>query len=387
MARRLVFLMAFAAAALSATLAQAQSEWCDRSRAELAALSRSADPRAAQYQAAARQLRGQLAQVQGQIRQLGCGGGLLFFGNNQPPQCNGLQAQARQLQAQLRQAEAGAQSGNETRRRQLAAAIQQNCSGRAEPARQPNFFERLFGIQPQQPAYEGRQPGSLEDELPRQAGEPAPARYGGSRVVCVRTCDGFFFPMPTGSRENAGQMCQALCPATETLVYFMAADGTIERSGNSEGKPYTELPNASRYKRSYDPACSCRKPGETWAQALRGAEELLKPRSGDIIVTAEKAEELSRPRIEAKAETRTAKGKPKPVEVDPDAEPPIDAASVPTASGESSGIGPQTIGDARTLGKREGQVRQLVGADGQKQAVRVVAPNIFASPETPTQAQ
>ncbi|WP_044156471.1 DUF2865 domain-containing protein, partial [Escherichia coli] len=46
---------------------------------------------------------------------------------------------------------------------------------------------------------------------------------GGAQVICVRTCDGAYFPMrnlPEG-RYGADEMCQALCPGTEAVAYSM----------------------------------------------------------------------------------------------------------------------------------------------------------------------
>ncbi|GGC73056.1 DUF2865 domain-containing protein [Chelatococcus reniformis] len=391
MARRFALRSAFIASVLLAApaVAVAQSPSCDRFRAELASLGRGGDARAA---ASARALRGELGRLQSYAANLGCDRvNFLFFGQPKPQQCGAIEAQLRHVSAEYNRAMAQSQ-GSEPRRQQLMAAIRQNCDPGSAGGRQPNFFERLFGVRPGDSMDEANR--APDDQLPTE-GDPSEqrqTRYGGSRTVCVRSCDGYFFPLPTGSRDGAPEMCQALCPATETLVYFMPADGAIERAGNREGKPYTELPNASKYKRSLDPACTCRKPGESWTAALQHGEELLGPRRNDIIVTAEKAEELSRVKPVAKpAETKPADVRDKqaktPASAEPDEEPMPDPAAVPTASHESSGIGPQTIDSQRAVGTREGQVREVIGANGQKQNVRVVAPNIFASPTTADKAE
>ena len=49
-------------------------------------------------------------------------------------------------------------------------------------------------------------------------------------------------------------------------------------------------------RKAFDEACACKKQGESWAVVLRKAESMLEQRKGDMIVTAEKAEELSRPK-------------------------------------------------------------------------------------------
>jgi hypothetical protein len=117
------------------------------------------------------------------------------------------------------------------------------------------------------------------------------------------------------------------------------------------------------------------------------------------VVTAQKAEEMSRPKAEVAKKApdpkgkkagnapvqavqgRQAPGQQQPV-AEPDVEQPVDQAAVPTASKESAGIGPQNVGKDKTVGQREGQVVEMTGQDGKRQKVRVVAPNMFVSPQS-----
>jgi hypothetical protein len=383
-----------AIAILCAGGALAQSA-CERYRAELASLGRGGpDQRADQYYAAAERQANEIERTRAYYAQIGCGrpggGGPAFFNAPPSPECGALGQRIRAMEAnlgQLRQQAAQLNSGNvEARRRQLMAAIDQACRPGVEQARQPNFFERLFGA----PA----QPEGQPVEVPITPEDQQQARLGGSRTVCVRTCDGYFFPLPTGGREGAAEMCQALCPAAQTEVFNMQPGGQIERAASQGGKAYTDLQNASVYERSLVPSCSCKAPGQTWAQALAHAEALLDRRKGDMIVTAEKAEELSRPKVVADKKDKngkTAKGKDAKTkaadDTDTDAEKAIDQSSVPTAGQESAGIGPQTITEDKTVTQREGQYREIVGPDGKKEKIRVVAPNIFTAPDVKPQGK
>ncbi len=143
-----------------------------------------------------------------------------------------------------------------------------------------------------------------------------------TKPVCVRTCDGSFFPLqnvPQG-RASPADMCKALCPATETILFQVPADGEITDAVSEKGKPYSALPNAGRYRTSYNPSCSCRKPGQSWADALKGAERLLKGRRGDLLVTEAKARELSLPPALRTAEAMRRKRKDpvaRPSDLDP----------------------------------------------------------------------
>jgi hypothetical protein len=363
-----------------------QTPECDRYRTELAALGQGGG-----QSADAQRARGDLDRMRAYYQQIGCNrsGNGLFFNQQPPAECSGLAQRMRQMEANIGQLQrqAGFQDGTEQRRQQLQAALSQYCRTNTETARQPNFFEQLFGG-----------PGQSNNQVRASDGpivDDGQGRLGGSRVVCVRTCDGFFFPLPAGGREGAPEMCQALCPEAETQVFYMAPEGDIERGVSAAGQPYTSLANASRYRRQVVPNCGCRKEGEKWVDALQRAEDLLDRRKTDIVVTTQKAEELSRPRAEVAkkapdpkgkkagpaAPAQAAQGRQQPV-ADAEPEQPVDAAAVPTASKESAGIGPQNVGKDKTVGQREGQVVEVTGQDGKRQKVRVVAPNMFVGPQS-----
>jgi len=77
--------------------------------------------------------------------------------------------------------------------------------------------------------------------------------------VCVRLCDGAFFPIAvsSGTAEEEA-LCRNLCPDAETAVYREPngsndIDGAISRAG----KPYSELPTALRYRTTLDGTCVC----------------------------------------------------------------------------------------------------------------------------------
>ena len=182
--------------------------------------------------------------------------------------------------------------------------------------------------------------------------------------MCVRSCDGFFFPLShaPGGRSGADEMCQALCPGAETAAYSMPGGETTEldRALSLKGKPYTRLVGAFKFQKAFDPSCFCKKDGQTWAQVLARAETMLGRRPGDIIVTAQKAEELSRPKIAMAA--RRGRDKKKPADVESTGSVPIVAhasAAVPTASQASAGIGPKSIEGAKVLDRTDGPKREL----------------------------
>ena len=139
--------------------------------------------------------------------------------------------------------------------------------------------------------------------------------HAGSYAVCVRTCDGSFFPVSysgAGSRaDSLEDVCRALCPNADMALYSFPFGGTIEEAASPTGEPYADLPNASKFEKTFDPNCSCRRKGESWAEALASAEARYGHEKHDILVTPEKSAEMARPIIDPKAKPTTdAKGKP-----------------------------------------------------------------------------
>jgi hypothetical protein len=86
------------------------------------------------------------------------------------------------------------------------------------------------------------------------------------RTMCVRTCDGYYFPMsPASSRDDFArdqQNCESICPGTDLRIYYqpsgLADVGTMMSAAGEE--PYTDLPTAYLYRRAdveRPPACGC----------------------------------------------------------------------------------------------------------------------------------
>ncbi len=71
---------------------------------------------------------------------------------------------------------------------------------------------------------------------------------------------------------------------------YRTSGGDITQATSLSGQPYTGLPNALKYRTEFNPSCSCRKPGQSWADAL-GKDEAVA--AGDVVVTEERAKQLS----------------------------------------------------------------------------------------------
>lgn len=374
-----------ALAALAVAPAQAQVN-CDRLQAQIASLQNSGGGRSAQYERAARKQRAELDRTIAYARQLACDRQqFLFFGPPPNAQCPGVNAQIQRIQANLGQLQAAANgSGVDGRVAQMRVLYNDNC--RLQQQQPPRgFFEQMFN--PGKPQREFRTEPLEEERRPTPTEEVDEDRgsRGGSQAVCVRTCDGGFFPVSYSARRGAlgelAELCTALCPNVEAKLYTHAASAEVDQALSVDGQPYSALPNAGKYRTSYDAACTCKPPKQSWVEALAQAERILgSERRSDIIVTAQKAAELSMPRADPKlaaklAAARTEAARTKPGD-DPTAAENAVAREAPTASTESAGIAPTPTQSGQKFGRGQGKLQTVTGPDGVKRTVRIVGPTL-----------
>jgi len=273
-----------------------------------------------------------LDRLTAQSHRAGCEGIAGFFSllTGQSAQCQPLNAQIQQIRGNLDRMMSDLErlkSGNGDREGQrrgvIAQLAQNNCGAQytraAAQAGPGNFFETIFG------------------GLVNPGGDGGPP--GTYRTVCVRTCDGYFFPVSYSTVPDHfaddQRSCQRMCPASEAVLYSYRNPGEdITQAVSISGRTYTELPNAFRYRREFNASCSCKQPGQTWAEALGQTKDSTVER-GDIVVTEERAKALSQPRTESPNRTaapRTEARKPTgnmPVAAPPDAPDPAPPAAQP----------------------------------------------------------
>jgi uncharacterized protein DUF2865 len=139
------------------------------------------------------------------------------------------------------------------------------------PASAEGFFSKLLDwVSPSRPAeqqvppptynfgYNGRGfdygGGYGATEWPRDLG-----RY---RTLCVRTCDGFYFPIGDNvGRERLytdARTCAARCDGEARLFYYPTPGGSPETMVDLTGKPYAQMPNAFVYRKTLVQGCSCK---------------------------------------------------------------------------------------------------------------------------------
>ncbi|ACB97227.1 DUF2865 domain-containing protein [Beijerinckia indica] len=366
---------------IGSTPSAAQPVDCNRLQAQIAA----SDSHRAQnpYAAALQKQRSEYDHLTHSARSLGCDRQqFAFFGAPQPPQCPGINARLEQLQASMSQMQAAAsQAPENSAKANLVQAYNYYCRG-GQP-RERGFFETLFGINPEPPPPVPQAP--VEAQRPQIEEQTGPKR--GAQAVCVRTCDGGFFPTNLSLRhdddgEGLLEVCQALCPNVEVGVYTRSPSKDISTAVALDGTPYTDLPNASKYQKTFDPACTCKPPGKSWAETLADADRVIgREHRGDILVTPEKSEELSQPKMaqpkgdpRQKAAAQSARTPSSITEDDPSVQEAITGAHVPTAGTDSAGIGAKDLAKTQSYGQNQGATEEAAGPDGVKRHVRIVGP-------------
>jgi hypothetical protein len=106
--------------------------------------------------------------------------------------------------------------------------------------------------------------GEDDDDGPRgrpnQFGNLPFATY---RTLCVRLCDGYYFPVSFSTLPNHFQrdaeQCQSQCAAPAELYYHQNPGGAVEQMVSVHTQqPYTSLKTAWRYRKEFVQGCSCK---------------------------------------------------------------------------------------------------------------------------------
>jgi hypothetical protein len=182
----------------------------------------------------------------------------------------------------------------------MAAALVVACAGEAAA----QFDDRFPFFARPEPAYRYPTPPYLVPARPppamappRVTVTPKPKSEGGrarsrgadGQMVCVRTCDGFFFPVSAGhnnDRSVAEFMCKASCPGAPVKLFTKRGDD-IENAVGADRSLYRRLASALSFRKETSPACSCRRPSGAVTDGRVFDDPTL--RAGDVIVAGGRA--------------------------------------------------------------------------------------------------
>lgn len=212
-----------------------------------------------------------IRRIKNDMRSYGCSSGsVIVYGNPNAQLCG-------EIGDALEQAQAERDMITEDRDRMLAAQRENNAQGSRE--RILAALDAQGCYDEQSPSYTSTDPSQTPDIREPNGGftdpydqdyAPSPdmPMQGGLRTLCVRTCDGAFFPIssdatPLDFREQAAQ-CERMCPGTQTELFYHSLQGQESEDMVSArtGKPYASMPMAFAYRNnpatSRSPSCSCK---------------------------------------------------------------------------------------------------------------------------------
>lgn len=202
-----------------------------------------------------------IRKVRNDMQRYGCStGSFTVFGGRNQAACDQLQAALTDMDANRnyleRQRDALRRdvSGSTSERRRILSALRENgCNGDANTGTV--------------------QEASLVTPAPIEKEEsefftriPSPGETGQLRTMCVRTCDGSFFPISSNASTSDFQrdaaICSNMCPGTEAKLYYHSLTNgeSSDMVSATTGEPYRALPNAFAYRNRLPgekPVCGC----------------------------------------------------------------------------------------------------------------------------------
>jgi hypothetical protein len=120
-----------------------------------------------------------------------------------------------------------------------------------------------------------RMEGAGEDT--EGAAEAGPSTGG----YCVRTCDGYFFPLIKSSRASKQESCEFACPSSPVEIY---EGGSIQYARNHAGQRYSAQPFAFAFRTKTVANCNCNNPQSAQSDSVKLSRNDPTLASGDIVI-------------------------------------------------------------------------------------------------------
>jgi hypothetical protein len=124
----------------------------------------------------------------------------------------------------------------------------------ATPASAQGLFEFLFGGFHQRAPAEVQAYAEPNDFFRAPDRSRERAESGPASAYCVRTSDGFYFPVQAHAGISPAQACHAFCPAGHTRLY---SGSGIDNAVASDGSRYADLDTAFLYRKELVAGSTC----------------------------------------------------------------------------------------------------------------------------------
>jgi hypothetical protein len=233
-----------------------------------------------------REAEGQFQRAQSDADRSNCYEDMFLFGRSlrRTPRCVDLDRQVQSAKAtlgQLRaQRDAIARSNSPRGRRDdIVAELARNHCGDQyvhERETQRSHSSPIFSF------FSNEEQNAPDEPPPSSLAQPPAPGYGGGsssyRTLCVRECDGFYFPVSNYASEakfrDDEAKCHSLCASPANLFYHRA-DQDVDQMVSLNGRPYASMPYAFRNRKVYIKGCSCNA-REYSPEQIAKSEEALK---------------------------------------------------------------------------------------------------------------
>jgi hypothetical protein len=256
----------------------ADTQYCRHLEAELASepATRSAARRLERYDQAIEDQTAELSRARRMAQRSGCADLFGNFRGDSSGRCDPISRTIERMERNMsmleRRRDALATRADAPSRQEILAAIDAN--GCREPQVADRRLPRpVTGDTDGRTLFSRINPGLIIHRSgPPQEGDEPPVDLPGNgidpsgtyRTMCVRTCDGYYFPISFATAPanfaRDEQICQARCPGTKVELYYHVPDEESEDMVSLAGVPYKELPTAFLYRKASAPpvpGCTC----------------------------------------------------------------------------------------------------------------------------------
>ena len=154
------------------------------------------------------------------------------------------------------------------------------------PASAQGIFERIFGGLRHAVEAPAGLPANIQafaDPFAGMRNAPTSPRGEANPAsgYCVRTSDGFYFPVQAHAGVSAADACRTFCPASQTRLY---SGGSIDHAVASNGSRYTDLDTAFLYRKQLVAGSTCNgRDAFGLARVDVNSDPTLRP--GDVVAT------------------------------------------------------------------------------------------------------
>lgn len=338
---------------LPAAPAEAGTQACRQLEAQLAGLSSGgsggASAQSRRFDTAIARQQEHMNKARHQARRAGCGHAVA---GQAVSLCAGLNATIARMERNLadlqaRRTQPGSGNARRERARIMAAIDVNGC--RAPKQKQAES----------RPAASGK--GQVRSQVTINNGKGAPSLGGNFRTMCVRSCDGYYFPISWSVSSAAfardANACQAACPGAAVELHYHRVPGEEPDAmvSATTGLPYSEMENAFLHRKpgaSTPQGCGCGATGQT--------------ARGFTVIAGDHGSGIVPPAVDETARTAAIpkpSGRPDPAE-DPE-----------TLAAREGGL------DAQTLKRLVAPARRTSPQSDSERQIRVVGPVFLPDPE------